>query len=103
MRVGRLVDGHIVDKRRKIRPVIKAIAAQQELVRFALATMQSHDQTRNSLKKLARTIGGRKLNLFLRYHAFACCISRTEELNPLSRDGNLIEQRRSSGKFQIRH
>src|ERR1700723_2029975 len=43
MRMSRLIDGHVVDKGRKIRPVIKVVAAQQELVRFALSAMQRHD------------------------------------------------------------
>ena len=58
VRVGGLIDRHIIDTGFKIRAVIQVIASQQELIGFALATVQRHDQAGNGFEQLARPIHG---------------------------------------------
>ncbi len=50
VRVGGLIDRHIIDIGFKIRAVIQVIASQQVLVGFAFATVQCHDQAGNGFE-----------------------------------------------------
>ena len=57
MRIGWLINRHVVNERREIRAVIEVEAADHELIRLALPGMDGHDQTRHRLQHLTDAIG----------------------------------------------
>ena len=56
MRVGRLVDRHVVDVSRQIGAVIQIVAAHQVLVGLALAAVQVTIQTGHGFQQLAHPV-----------------------------------------------
>jgi len=88
------VDGNAVDARREIRAVVEVEAAQEVLVRLAVAAVLRDDQARHDLEDFARAQDRPALELDREHDTLAGGARFADQADPGGRDDDLLERRR---------
>ena len=95
MGMGGLVDRHAVDVGFQIRAVIEIVAAQEVLIRLALAAVQGHDQPRHRFQQLTGAVLRSELQLLIIDHPFARGGGGAQQLQATGRDRDFPQCRRT--------
>ncbi len=91
VRVGRAVDGHVVDEIGEVCAVVEVEASGEELRRLALAGMDGDDQAWHRFQQLSHAIDRAQLQLLLGDAALAGCGGAAGEVDARGDDDDLFD------------